>query len=261
MALLSRIRSRASLAVARILHWVSLELKNRKRLLRTPARFIPLSSQKFDPSSLFQDPSQVRVVFEIGASNGDDSLRLLDAFPEAAIHCFEIDSRAVDEWTSKVFESRAELHLNLVGQSTGTAKFYASYGNPPGSQSDEFPDGWHFSGSIREPRGHTTKYPWVKFRPAEEYPIVALDDFCMTIGLDASGHEIDLIWMDVQGAEGDVIRGGSRTLSRTRFIYAEYSDLELYAGGASLNELCELLRGFKIKRIWSDDVLFENESL
>ncbi|MGM4884385.1 MULTISPECIES: FkbM family methyltransferase [unclassified Rhizobium] len=53
-----------------------------------------------------------------------------------------------------------------------------------------------------------------------------LDDWCGEAGLE----NIDVIWMDVQGAEADVIAGGNQILSRTRYIYTEYSDQELYEG-------------------------------
>ena len=67
--------------------------------------------------------------------------------------------------------------------------------------------------------------------------------------------------MDVQGAEGDVLLGGPDTLSRTKFVYAEYSSVELYSGQANLKTLCSLLPGFRIRKIWADDVLFERKTI
>ena len=72
---------------------------------------------------------------------------------------------------------------------------------------------------------------------------------------------VDFIWADVQGAEGDMIRGGLRVLSRTRYLYTEWSDDELYEGQATLTEILRLLPDFRVVELWSDDVLLENTRL
>ena len=41
---------------------------------------------------------------------------------------------------------------------------------------------------------------------------------------------IDLIWADVQGAEADLIEGGTEALRRTRYFYTEYNNQELIRG-------------------------------
>ena len=66
------------------------------------------------------------------------------------------------------------------------------------------------------------------------------------------------MWMDVQGAERDVIRGASATLEKTRYVFTEYSDDELYEGQAGLSEILELLPQFRVVRCFSEDVLLQN---
>jgi hypothetical protein len=72
---------------------------------------------------------------------------------------------------------------------------------------------------------------------------------------------IDFIWADVQGAEGDVIRGGLATFQRTRYFYTEYIDEELYEGQITLDRMIELLPRWTIVERWSDDVLLRNTDL
>ena len=248
-------------AIIKLRRYVSIEMKVRGHLLLTPARFIPISLDKIYLPGLFEDRLEAKLVFEIGSSNGDDTLEMLEAFPAASIHCFEIEQRAIREWKSKVTSKRAQLHPCLVGSATGTTEFFESYGSPPGGQVEDFPDGWHFSGSIRPPLEHIERYPWVKFRSAGKFPIITLDEFCSSVELNSIDMQIGLIWMDVQGAEGDVLLGGPDTLSRTKFVYAEYSSVELYSGQANLKTLCRLLPDFRIRKIWADDVLFENKTI
>lgn len=239
---------------------LALERRLRRDLFATPARFLPISRGRLDIKSLFENPLDKHLIFEIGSSDGQDTLRMLEEFPRATVHCFEIDERAVKEWQMTIREPRAQLHLSLVGKSSGVTDFYESYGTPPGALASEYPEGWHFSGSTRRPLEHTEKYPWVKFRKRRRLPVVTLDDFCKSNEISPD-IEIGLIWMDVQGAEGDVLAGAARTIAQTRFVYAEYSTRELYEGQPTLKRLCELLPGFKIAKIWPDDVLFENQFL
>jgi FkbM family methyltransferase len=130
-------------------------------------------------------------------------------------------------------------------------EFHAS----SGGDSDE---GWDFSGSIRRPKNHLREHPWVKFDKIIAVRTCRLDDWCAETGIE----EVDFIWMDVQGAEGDVIKGATRTLEKTRFLYTEYSNNELYAGQPSLKVLLAILPSFKIVakygRPGDGDVLLRN---
>lgn len=84
-----------------------------------------------------------------------------------------------------------------------------------------------------------------------------LDCWCSEHGIEV----VDFIWMDVQGAEADVFKGGPATLSRTRFLYTEYADRELYEGQLDLRRLLKTLRGFRILTRYPGDVLLANRRL
>ena len=80
------------------------------------------------------------------------------------------------------------------------------------------PQEWDLSGSIREPKGHLLVHPWCEF---EKQIVVA------TTRLNRWTHEegirvADWMWIDVQGAKSDVIRGCSGVLRNPRFLYDEY---------------------------------------
>lgn len=112
---------------------------------------------------------------------------------------------------------------------------------------------WTFSSSIKQPLNHLHRFP-VTFGEAVEVEMIRLDSFCKEHELGV----IDFILADIQGAEGEMIRGGRETLARTRFLFTEYSDDELYENQATLSEILGLLPDFRVIELWPDDVLLEN---
>jgi len=196
------------------------------------------------------------VFLEVGANSGTDTLRMLDAFPTVRIHAFEPDTRAKALFRSNVRSDRVVLHEIAVTSADGPVTFFASGGAPEG-QTDQFPDGWHLSGSTRPPANHLEQHPWCTFNDPVTVDGLSLDTWAERHGI----REVDFIWADVQGAERDLIVGGSRLLQSTRFLYTEYNDAELYEGQPSLSELLELLPGWTVVHRYPNDVLLRNESL
>lgn len=199
---------------------------------------------------------QPTVVLEIGANNGNDSVRLLEAFPSAALHCFEPDPRAIALLEPRLSGTRASLHRFAVGATDGTLTFHQSSGAPPGRE-DAYPEGWHYSGSIREPKVHLTEFPWCRFDSEITVDSTTLDSWAKHNGVD----HVDFIWADVQGAERDLIEGGRELLARTRLLYTEYCNRELYEGQATLPQLLKMLPGWRVVHKYEWDVLLENTAL
>ena len=86
---------------------------------------------------------------------------------------------------------------------------------------------------------------------------LTLDDWCSQNDI----ANVDFIWMDTQGAEGDVIAGARNILQKTRFLYTEYSNNELYEGQLSLKELLAHLPSFDVIAKYPGDVLLRNRPL
>src|ERR1051325_11640050 len=115
---------------------------------------------------------------------------------------------------------------------------------------------WTFSSSIKEPLNHLQRYP-VTFGESVPVQMITLDSFC-------EQHDIgvtDFILADVQGAEGEMIRGGRAALARPRYFFTEYSDDQLYRNQPSLSQILAMLPTFRVVELWSDDVLLENQAL
>ena len=190
-------------------------------------------------------------ILDIGAHDGYSSERFLQAFPEATVHCFEPEPRALTLLRSRL-AGRARIHPVAISDRDGMATFHQSGGTPEGVEA--LPSGWHQSGSLRPPKEHLTVWPSVTFEHTITVPTRSLDSWAA----DSALGDVDLIWMDVQGAEDLVFAGGPRTLARTRFVFTEYSDMELYEGQTPLARLLDMLPGWEVVRRLSMDVLLRN---
>jgi hypothetical protein len=82
---------------------------------------------------------------------------------------------------------------------------------------------------LRQPLGHDPRTIKVELRTLDTW---------------STKHEpgpIDFIWADIQGAEGDLVAGGRETLARTKYVYTECFDDELYEGAPTRVALLDML--------------------
>lgn len=202
-----------------------------------------------------------RTILEIGAHDGKDTRRFLNAYPQANIYAFEPEPRAIAKFRQRGEHPRLRFYETAVGAHDGRALFHASGGDLPPDATPEhralYREGWDKSGSLHAPKGHTKIWPWVTFEKTIEVPVVRLDTWAKAEGVG----DVDLIWADVQGAEGDLIAGGRETLQRTRWFYTEYSDDECFEGQPSLSQLLDMLPGFSVHARFPMDVLLRNVRL
>ena len=208
-----------------------------------------------DIKALFDEPPQH--ILDIGANNGWTSRQFLETFPTAHVFSFEPDPRAVEKFKVTVSSERSTLFQVALGAQSGFVEFFLSDGVPPNQEDNpKYADGWDQSGSIRKPKNHLKFHPWCTFDNTLKVELLSLDDW----SAEHAPGPIDFVWADVQGAEEDLIRGGSSTLARTRYFYTEYSSQELYEGQLQLQEVVDLLPAFDVVTVYEHDVLFRNKS-
>jgi 2-O-methyltransferase len=222
------------------------ELFNRARGLTTT----PLTHEEI--AALIKKPNPT--ILEIGCNDGNDTLAFLHVMPQAKIYCFEPDPRAIARFKNNLGPhlDKIKLFEIAISDRTGQIGFHASSGGD-----SDFPDGWDFSGSIRRPKNHLIEHPSVKFEKTIIVNTCRLDDWCTANDV----KQVDFIWMDVQGAEGDVIAGATKILQKTRFLYTEYSNNELYEGQLSLKSLLAQLPSFDVVARYPGDVLLKNRKI
>lgn len=187
----------------------------------------------------FRNPDP-KVFLELGAHQGEDTC-WMSALPGVTIHAFEPDPRNHQPPRPNVLQRRL-----AISDRDGRTPFILSRDGWGGQN-------WTYSSSIKKPKHHLLRYP-VTFGETIEVDAITLDAYCRQFGLG----KIDFIWADVQGAEGEMIRGGIETLRNTRHLFTAYSDDELYEQQATLNEILALLPDFRVLEIWPENVLLEN---
>jgi 2-O-methyltransferase len=191
---------------------------------------------------LFAGP-KAKVFLELGAHRGEDTAWMA-ALPNVSMVAFEPDPRNELPDLRNVTVIRA-----AVSDRVGTAPFLLS--------ETGWGMEWTLSSSLRTPKNHLKRFP-VTFGKTISVPTITLDSL-----LDAAPliGQIDFIWCDIQGSEVDMVRGATRTLKQTRYLYTEYSNEEMYEGQATLAQLLAMLRDFRIVSVWPEDVLLENMTL
>jgi autotransporter strand-loop-strand O-heptosyltransferase len=209
---------------------------------------------------IINNEKNINVVLEIGSHFGTDTIELKKILPKSTIFCFEPDPRNIkitkeiwgDETVGELFEVavsnfNGKTKLNL---SSGDCSFWTD--NKLISKND-----WSASNSIKKPIKHLEHHPWVKFNEEIEVDCIKLDDFN-----PLSGKIIDFIWMDVQGAEDLVIEGSRELLKRTKFLYTEYNNEELYENQLDINGILNLLgEDWQLIEIFDNDILLKNKNM
>jgi FkbM family methyltransferase len=182
-----------------------------------------------------------KTFLELGSHCGSDT-EWLSRIPGVTIHAFEPDPR-----NEQMPRPNVVLHRTAISDSDGRAAFVLSQSG--------WGQVWTYSSSLKRPKNHLQRYP-VTFDGTIEVETVALDSFARQNGIAS----VDFIWADIQGAEGEMVHGGLELLRRTRYLYLEYSNDELYEGQSTLTELLAMLPAYRVVELWPDDLLLENRA-
>lgn len=169
------------------------------------------------------------VIFEIGACEGEDTIRYHMLFPESTIYAFEPlpeNFKLAFDNIYKYANKKVNLYNFAVCDKVGFSNFFVSSGNPEVNIEDvDFK--WNFgnkSSSLYSPNLTLKEFDWLKFNERIQVETVTLNSFCEVNGIES----VDFIHIDVQGAELDVLKGSSKILSRIKVIWLEVEKVELY---------------------------------
>ena len=197
------------------------------------------------------------VVFDVGCFDCADSIAFKLRWPGARVLAFEAcpDNfrRIVTRLATMEDCPEIELFHFAMCDTDGEIMFFSN-------ADAKMPGGFGQSGSVLTPTqaidnkwrggmGHIT------FKPQRMVPAARLDTFCSSHGLAA----IDLLHMDVQGAESKVIDGmGALRPSMIFLEIDEVAEVGGYFGGTPMAELVERLtsRGYAEKWHSEHDALY-----
>jgi FkbM family methyltransferase len=183
---------------------------------------------------------QVRVVFDVGARDCAESADFAAAFPAATVYAFECNPATLPRCRAvAAAQPRIRLTEKAAADRDGRLEFFPI--DPDRSESG-IAGGNHGASSMFQATGTYPEERYVQGRI--EVDSVRLDSFCAAEGLEA----IDVLWMDVQGAELLVLEGLGERLGRVSFVHMEVEFFEIYKGQALFPAVDEFMRarGFRL---------------
>jgi FkbM family methyltransferase len=187
------------------------------------------------------------IILEIGAHDGSTTAEFLRAMPECRVLCFEPDPRPLKRLRERFAgDERVAIRPWAIGAINGTVPWYASHGTTALTRCHD--GDWDCSSSFRRPTHHLQRSPEITFESAGEVACRRLDDVVTGI--------IDFAWIDVQGAQRDVIEGGRKTLDEIPYIYIELHYVPEYDGEPNFAELCALLPEHEPLVRYTENILF-----
>ena len=230
------------------------------------------------------------VLFEIGASDGNDSLEFLEDFRDIQLYCFEADPRAVTIHEKYVKDDRCNLYKGVVSDTNDDVLFYLGnlvhYKEPKlhlrklwhagrsdryevfkesndiyndifelelsGNKDKRTENGWYYSSSINKVNVQNT----IKQEHSIMTNSITLDTFCQEYEIDM----IDFLIITAEGAENKIIEGAKNTLKKTNYVMLEIQK-SLYT--ESMNQYTAtrlmLMNNFSFFKKIGNNVIFINK--
>lgn len=154
-------------------------------------------------------------IVEAGTASGDDTVFFAKHFPAGKIHGFEpIPPLYLQTYFKISSFPNVRLYPLALAEKTQSYTFYESEQNGQTG----------VSSSLLKPKDHLWFHPHVLFQKELEVGGKNLDEWRREEGIE----NIDLLWLDIQGAEPAVLRAAPETLKRIHYLYTEVSLIETY---------------------------------
>lgn len=184
-----------------------------------------------------------KIIFDIGACEGLDSIRYSRLFPSSHVYAFEPlpgNVTKINENLTRFDGERISIVPKALARENGTATFHLSSGIPDGREAES--GDWNFgnkSSSLIAPNKEEIRkyWPWLEFTGTTEVETITMDTFCSDLGIQP-----DFLHMDVQGAELEVLAAADNVLGKVRAIWMEVSLTEVYSGQPLADDVNRFMR-------------------
>ncbi len=184
-------------------------------------------------------PNEALVILDIGACEGEDTIRYARCFAQARLFAFEplpANQALMRAQFAAYGVNRATLVPAALSDRNGSAAFHVSAGAPPQPCAGPSRNYGNMSSSLLRP--NPAESDWLRFPDTITVPTRTLDAFCAETGVAT----VDFIHMDVQGAELLVLQGATHMLPRTTAVWLEVSRHENYVGRALDRDISRFMR-------------------
>lgn len=166
-----------------------------------------------------------RIIFEIGACEGEHTAGYGRAFPSAKFYLFEPLPTNCEKIAAMLSQEKwlpAEVFAIALSNEAGEAEFHVSSSQDASRRSEA-----NKSSSLMQPRAERPReLEWLEFKETIKVKTDTLDAWCRRQRV----RHIDFIHMDVQGAELRVLAGAEKMLPRIKAIWMEVAFQPSYEG-------------------------------
>ena len=188
-----------------------------------------------------------KVIVEVGAFDGDEAISLKQRYPGARVIAFEACPLNYDRMITLIQGSGVEPVWSAVCDHNNGLDFWP---NKPEDNARVSGTNLPPTASLKTERLNQVGIAAGFTDTPVKVPSVRLDDFCKGAGIGA----IDIVQMDVQGAEAFVLRGLGSLRPRVLFLEVnETADFGHYSGGAPMKELRQLLTDMGYELRWDNN--------
>ncbi len=226
---------------------------------RTPIRYInEIKSKLHDKNRITKELilnylPEKSIILEAGACDGGDTIEWSEILPESTIYAFEPVPKNYEKLVENTKNYKNIITSNLaLAEKTGEITMHVS--NSLNSEED-----LAYSSSILEPTGHLKVHESVDFKEKIQIKTINLDEWAENNNV----KNIDFMWLDLQGAEFEVLNAAPKVLNSLKVLYTEVSLIELYKNTLLYKDFKKWLisKGFTVLREdipWKDvgNVLF-----
>lgn len=170
------------------------------------------------------------VIFDIGSRDCVQSIEFYNAFPNSKIYAFECNPNTLDICKKNIepYNDRITLIEGAVCDYDGNITFY------PINQKKTittWKDGNPGASSIFKSNGEYSAETYIQYEIIT--PCHRLDSVMNKYGIP----KVDIIWMDLQGAELLALKGLGNHLQNVKYIHTEVSYKAMYSGQVMFDEL------------------------
>jgi FkbM family methyltransferase len=208
------------------------------------------------------DKSYNYIIFDIGSRDCEQSIEFYKMFPNAKIYAFECNPNTLKLCKNNIqnYTDRITLIEGAVCDYDGSITFY------PINQEKtltSWKDGNPGASSLFKSNG---KYN------IEKYVQDEITTNCHRLDSVMEKYNIprvDIIWMDLQGAELLALKGLGKHLANLKYMHTEVSYQEMYTGQVMYKELNDFIlsNGFEIlnnlnpsRNVWQEDVIYKKKA-
>lgn len=159
----------------------------------------------------------IRTILEAGCHNGSDTIDFSNKFPSSKIYGFEPVPYLFNRLSEKVkdIDNIKIFNIGLYNYN-GIGDFYVCSGRADASS------------SALPPKEHLVKHPDILFENKDIIKVqyLTIDEWARQNNIEY----IDLMWLDMQGAERQTLEASPNILSKVQVIHSEVSMVETYSG-------------------------------